>query len=178
MRRCPTPHQNGFTLIETLVALALIVIAVAALAQLFLQSTSLMLDARRAPVALAAAQSKIEQLRALPFTFDAIGAAVTDASSDTSLDPPFPTGGTGLQPSPSDSLERDVDGFIDHLDAYGRSLGGGIAIRPGALYTRRWSIVLAGGDADLLAIRSCVWKVAARHGPAAACVATVRGRRP
>lgn len=177
MPRLSPSQPGGFTLIETLVALALIVVAVIALVQLFLQSTSLMLDARRAPVVLAAAESKLEQLRALQFTFDTTGLPISDASTDTSVDPPAPTGGAGLRVSPSDSLDRDVDGFVDHLDLYGRSLGGSIA-RPAAFYTRRWAIAAVGGDADLIELRSCVWRTTSPNARAETCLSTVRGRRP
>lgn len=174
MSRARRSHNRGFTLVEALVALALIVTAAASLAQLFLQSTSLMLTARRAPVVLAAAQSKIEQLRALSFTFDVLGAPVADISSDTAQLPPAPAGGTGLQPSPADSLERDADGFVDYLDAHGRPLGGGLP--PDAAYVRRWAITEL--ETDVLEIRACVWTIVPAGAPPETCLLTVRTRRP
>jgi prepilin-type N-terminal cleavage/methylation domain-containing protein len=175
MRRLLMSHERGFTLMETLVALVIVVVAMAGLVPLFLQSTTLVLETRRAPTALAAAESKIEHLRALSFTYDASGHPRSDTSSDTALDPPTPTGGTGLRVSPTDSLTHDVTGFVDYLDQYGRSVRG----RPeaGVFYTRRWAIALVGGDADLLEIQSCVWKSTADTGMADACVSSVRVRR-
>lgn len=168
-------RHDGFTLPEALVALSLIVVAAAALVQLFLQSTLLTFNARRQPVVLAAAQSKVEQLRALPLSYDEAGTPVTDEESDTSVDPPVPTGGTGLRLSPPDSLDRDVEGYVDYLDVHGRPVAGGAA---DSAYRRRWSIVAVDDTADLLAIRSCVWTTTVPSSRPGACVATVRARRP
>lgn len=176
MSRCSLPRDDGFTLVEALVALALLVTAAASLVQLFLHSTSLMLAARRAPIVLAAAQSKIEHLRALSFTFDMFGAPVVDASTDTAQLPPAPSGGTGLQPSPPDSLTRDSDGFIDHLDRHGHPLGGGLERPRDAAFVRRWAV--AELAANLLEIRVCVWTVVPAGAPPEACLSTVRARRP
>jgi type II secretory pathway pseudopilin PulG len=175
----PLPsHDDGFTLVEALVALGLIVTATVALLQLFLQSTTMMSEARQSPVVLAAAQSKIEQLRALPWTFDASGGAISDLDTDTSQDPPAPQGGTGLRLSPAGSLDRNVDGFVDHLDAEGRPLGGGAATPGEATYTRRWTIAAVDADADLIELRTCVRHSASPNGLALVCLSTSRARRP
>lgn len=174
----PTAREEGFTLVEALIALTLIVTALAALAPLFEQSTTLMLDAREAPVVLAAAESKIEQLRTLAWTLAPDGRALSDLDTDTATDPPAPMGGTGLRLSPADSLDRSTEGFVDHLDAFGGSRGGGDTPPDETVYTRRWAIRAIDGDPDLLELRSCVWRHAALDGPASACLSTTRARRP
>jgi prepilin-type N-terminal cleavage/methylation domain-containing protein len=84
----------GFTLIETVVATTLIAIAVAALAQLITLGTRQSTTNRRALETTVAAQSKLEELRALPWTFSV----------------------ENLSPSPPDVLRSDVAGFFDTAD--------------------------------------------------------------
>ena len=45
-----------------------------------------------------------------------------------------------LTPSPAGALDRNTSGYVDYLDAYGRSLGGGESPPAGTVYVRRWSI--------------------------------------
>jgi hypothetical protein len=55
--------------------------------------------------------------------------------------PELPKGGTGLQPSPAGALGANTVGYVDYLDANGKSLGGLAAMAPpGAAYIRRWSV--------------------------------------
>jgi hypothetical protein len=48
--------------------------------------------------------------------------------------------GTGLNPSPADSLEQNVSGFFDYVDAAGVWVGTGTTQPGTAAYVRRWSI--------------------------------------
>lgn len=166
--------QSGFTLIEAVVAAALVATAVAGMAPLLVQGGRAAADERRAPVALAAAAAKLEQLLALTWTYDAAGTPIGDLTSDTSAEPPAPVGGTGLSPSPPDSLTRSVSGYVDYLDPAGRSVGSVPAA--GAVYARRWR-VRPGGMDGMLDLRVCVLRLPEGHGPPEVCLATARGRR-
>jgi len=90
----------GFSLIEVLIATAIVVGSMAALAPLFVLSGHANRVAGSSSIALLAAQQKLEQLRAAP-----------DGNA-----------------SPSGALAADTTGYVDYLDARGAPLsdsGGG-----------------------------------------------------
>ncbi|MCA1586116.1 MAG: hypothetical protein LC791_15555, partial [Acidobacteria bacterium] len=84
----------------------------------------------------------------------------------------------GLQSSPAHSLAENVDGFVDYLDMHGRALGGGGSVPGDMAYTRRWSIARIDSDANLIALRACVWERAHLAGAPEVCLSTARARRP
>src|SRR5262249_46454513 len=99
------------------------------------------------------AASKLDELRALSLTFDGSGAPLTDTTTDASTDPPR-AGGAGLGPSPPDSLDRNVPGYVDYLDGPGRWVGVGTTTPASAVYLRRWNIApLPGDPANTVLIR-------------------------
>lgn len=140
-----TQHAAGFTLIEVLVAAALLIVAATGVAQLLavgLRAT----EASRAKTTTAAiAAEKMELLRSLMWRYDAGGVSRSDTYTDTSRDPPV-SGGHGLDPSPSGTLERNVAGYVDYLDARGRWVGAGPDPPPEAVFVRRWAIQALGDD--------------------------------
>jgi hypothetical protein len=95
--------------------------------------------ARNGTLAGILAEQKIEQLRALAWEFDVNGLPVSDVSTDTTVLPESPSGGTGLQLSPG-SLRQNTPGFVDHLDSGGQIVGRTVLPPTSAVYTRRWSI--------------------------------------
>ena len=133
-------HSSGFSLVEALVATTIMVVAVAALAQLVAMSTRANASARATTYAAVLAQQKMEQLRGLAWGFDSLGLPLTDTSTDVTVVPERASGGKGLSPSPSGSLTRNVDGYCDFVDANGRSLGGGSTPPPETAYIRRWTV--------------------------------------
>jgi type II secretory pathway pseudopilin PulG len=138
--RC-NDNEAGFSLAETLVATALLAASIAALGQLFALSVLNNHGARNTTFASVLAQQKMEQLRSLTYGFDTIGLPLTDTTSNIARFPPTPNGGTGVSPSPGDSLTRNSAGFVDFLDAYGQVLGNGDGVMPnGTVYIRRWSV--------------------------------------
>ena len=154
---------RGFTLVETLIATGLLITAMAGLAQLFALSARYTRDTVQFGVALAAAQDKLEALRALRFAYDAGGEIVTDAR---------------LTVSPVASLSEDVVGYVDWLDASGAAL----TAPTGGEYVRRWRITaVAADEPEVIAIDVCVFSIfSANHDPhrADACLASVRVRQP
>ena len=157
-----TNSTRGFTLVETLIATGLLVTAIAGLAQLFALSARFTRDTVQFGVALAAAQDKLEALRALRFAYGAGGEIITDAR---------------LTASPVASLSEDVAGYVDWLDASGALTGAA-----GAEYVRRWRITaVAADEPEVIAIDVCVFNtLSASRDPhhADACLASVRVRQP
>ena len=86
------------------------------------------------------AAQKMEQLRSLSWTFDEDGGLRSDTSTDLSRDPPT-VGGFGLDPTPSGSLDRSLDGCVDYLDAAGHWVGTGTTPPAGSVYVRRWAVL-------------------------------------
>jgi len=152
---------DGFTLIEVLVAATLVCTVVAGLAQLGLLAMAQGLAVQRQAAALWLAQSKLEELRARPWTFDSSGLALSD-----------PT----LSLSPPDALTSETPGFVDYFDRFGAAVS-----RPTSTYQRRWAIALVDPlDTDTLRFQSCVLTRApasAGRSTADACVTTIRTRR-
>ena len=156
------PSGSGFTLLETLIAMGLIVTAVAGLAQLFALSVRFTRDAGQFGVALVAAQDKLESLRSLAFGYDEGGEPMTDPA---------------LRASPAHTLTADVERYVDWLDERGQVVGG----VSGAAYVRRWRVSeIAVDDPDAIAIDVCVYRVPGLNSAPAhadACLATIRVRQ-
>ena len=132
--------EAGFSLVETIVATGLLAGAVAALGQMFAISVADNTSARTGTFAAVLAEQKMEQLRGLTWGFDILGLPLSDMSTDLAQPVQAPDGGRGLQPSPTDSLRRNVDGYVDYLDQFGRIIGGGSTVPDRAVYIRRWSV--------------------------------------
>jgi type II secretory pathway pseudopilin PulG len=132
--------ENGFSLVEVLVAAAILMTGLIAVAEMFIVSTHQNMEARRVTTTAVLAQQKIEQLRALTWGYDDFGLPISDFTSNIAVTPPTPAGGVGLQPSPGGTLQTSTSGFVDYLDAYGAWVGAGSTPPSGALYVRRWSV--------------------------------------
>ena len=131
---------RGFSLLEVLVSSALLATGLLTIAQLFTIATDSNRRARMSTSAAILAEQKMEQLRGLTWGYDLLGLPLSDVSSNISVVPATTTGGSGLAPSPADSLIRNVPGFVDYLDAYGTWVGTGSYPPAGTVYIRRWSI--------------------------------------
>src|SRR3954454_23037598 len=89
--------DGGFSLVEVLVATGLLAGSLVTLASLFGIAMRSNLAARNVTYGTVLAQQKVEELRAT----------------------------SGLTPSPATALDVSTPGFVDYLDQFGRSLGGG-----------------------------------------------------
>jgi prepilin-type N-terminal cleavage/methylation domain-containing protein len=134
------PAQDGFSLVEVLVASVILTTGLIAVAQMFVVSTNANREARRVTTTAVLAQQKIEQLRGLTWGLDDFGLPISDFSSNIAVTPPTSSGGVGLQASPGDVLNTSTPGYVDYLDEYGAWVGTGAAPPHGAVYVRRWSI--------------------------------------
>src|SRR4026209_2432578 len=142
MRARFNSNSRGFSLVEVLVAMGLLTALSLGGAQLFALSTRANLIAKGATSTTSMAEQKLEQLRGLTWGFDLAGQGIPDSDTTTNLAVTPPThAGSGLNPSPSDSLEQNTDGFVDFLDGGGGGwVGTGMTPPSSAVYIRRWSI--------------------------------------
>lgn len=132
-------NEPGFTLIEVLVSLSILVTVVLGVAQSFTLAIRSNDRARSMAFTTILAAEQLERLRALSWHFDAAGSRITDLETDLSRSPEQ-AGGVGLRPSPADALDRNVSGYCDFLNGTGRSIGAGTSPPTGTAYVRRWSI--------------------------------------
>jgi type II secretory pathway pseudopilin PulG len=130
---------RGFSLVEALVATALVSTAVAGLVPLLIVATTANQRARATTLATVLAVEKIEQLQGLLWAFDASGQPLSDTTSDLTTVPDGHSG-PGLSPSPAGTLQQDVQGYCDFFDSGGGALGSGAAPPAGAAFVRRWSV--------------------------------------
>ena len=134
-------NSRGFSLIEVVVAMGLLTMVSLGVAQLFAASTRVNIIARGQTSTTMLAEQKLEQIRSLTWGFDTDGEGlpVSDTTSDLTASPSTQNG-SGLNPSPADSLERNSTGFVDFVDAGGAWVGTGDTPPGAAVYIRRWSI--------------------------------------
>jgi hypothetical protein len=140
-------RATGFTLIEVLVSAALLIAAAAGIAQLTIVATRACESARTRTVTTLIAAQKMEQLRSLMWARDVSAGPLSDTSTDISRDP-LASGGGGLRAGPAGTLDRNVDGYVDYLDAAGQWIGGGPDPPALALYVRRWAVLPLAADPD------------------------------
>jgi len=134
-------NNRGFSLVEVLVAMGLLTAVSMGVAQLFALSTRANVIAKGQTSTTAMAEQKLEQLRGLTWGFDLDGQGLPLSDTTTNLTVFPPThNGSGLNPSPIDSLEQNTNGFVDFLDGAGGWVGTGSTPPQTAVYIRRWSI--------------------------------------
>ncbi len=154
MQRERMVSEAGFSLTEVAVAAGIFASALVGLADVFTQAVTAGLAARRTSYASLLAQQKLEELESLAFGLEPDGRPVTDTLSDTAQQPVARAGGTGLAPSPPDTLERDTGGFVDYVHVDGRRTADAAE---GAPFVRRWAVTPAPDDAaDTLVIQVVV----------------------
>ena len=147
------PDDRGFTLVEVLVAMLILVSGAMAAAGLFHIAASSTRAALIETQTAVLAAAKMEQLLSLVWGYDEAGAPASDLDTDLSVEP-VAGGGGGLRSSPVDTLDRNCPSYVDYLDARGRWVGTGAVPPAQAVYLRRWNIQpLAGFPADALVLR-------------------------
>lgn len=149
-------HERGFSLIEVMVAVALLVTAIAGVAQLSIVSARANEATRSAATIEWLAREKLEQLTALAWTADDAVLPVSDYATNVAQTPIQSAGGFGLSLSPSDSLASAVAGYVDYLDAAGQWVGQGGSPPRAARWQRRWRIEALTGQPDTVVIQVVV----------------------
>ena len=134
--------SSGFSLAEVLISMGLLTMVSVGVAQLFAISARANYVARGQTSTTALAEQKLEQLRSLTWGFDTNGQGlpVSDTTTNLAVDPPSATGGSGLNPSPADSLAANTARYVDYLNQHGVYVGTGTTPPAGAVYIRRWAI--------------------------------------
>ena len=159
---------SGFTLLEVLVALALLVTVSVGVVWLFAAALGAGRASQDRTVAVSLAVGRLEQLRSLEWRveIDAAGAAIprSDLASNLSLEP-VGGGGPGLLESPGGTLDANVPPYVDYLDRHGRWLGTGASPPGGAVYIRRWAVHRLPADPDhVIALQVLVATVRRERG--------------
>ncbi|MGE3842790.1 MAG: hypothetical protein AB7I50_14535 [Vicinamibacterales bacterium] len=130
-------RDRGFSLVDVITGLAMLSVAVAALAPVFLQTTLGLAGARIESLAVAAALSRLEQLSALAFEEDSASAIqVTDESTNLASSPPDASG-TGLRRVGTSPLLQPRNGLADWIDSTGSPIA---TPRGRVVLGRRWSV--------------------------------------
>ena len=161
---------SGFSLIETLLATALLAGGVLATAQMFILATRSNSNAMSSTYTATLAQEKMEQLRSLTWGFDNVGLPIQDYTTNTAVDPPLDNG-TGLTPSPDNALSSNVSGYVDYIGRDGASLGGGAQVPSEARFVRRWSVEpLPTNPNNTLVIQVLVFPVGTREADGSGAV--------
>jgi prepilin-type N-terminal cleavage/methylation domain-containing protein len=144
-------HEDarGFTLLETIVAVGIVVTVASGVAGLLMWASRSAWGAGVQGTAVWLAQQKLEQLGALDWRIDTSGLRVSDTTTNLSVEPAA-SDGTGLLPSPGSSLDQNTSGFFDFV---------------GGAYVRRWSIApFAGDPQDTLLLAVVVLPLAESSG--------------
>jgi hypothetical protein len=125
--------DTGTTLIETIVALGILITAVAGILGMVTLTSKLTEDqGHLAARATEYAQDKMEQLLAL---------AYGDSTSNTAVFPATASAGTGLAIGGSSTPATPAAGYVDWLDVNGNLLASaGTTAPPGWFYKRVWQV--------------------------------------
>jgi len=159
-------EDRGFTLAEVCVAIVLLALAVAGVAQMISFAKRATWAARVQTTATILATQKLEQLRSLLWNVDAAGQRLSDVVTDLSRQPPT-NGGAGLGASSAGAIDANTPGYVDFLNGRGEWVGTGSTAPPTATFIRRWSIrPLPEDPADTLILQVLVTTVTGdRHAP-------------
>ena len=106
--------QRGFSLVEVVLATALVATAAIAVAQLAVVAARANRVAQSTTATAVIAEQKMEELQSAEWA--------------------------GLTVSPPGTLGRNTDGYCDFLDGRGRMIGSGTVAPMGAVFVRRWAI--------------------------------------
>ena len=147
-----TTRAAGFALLEVLIASAIVITIAAGASLVAAMTIRASQRARMRTFATIAAIQRMEQLRSLAWTHittpgPVLSMSTSDVTTDVSRDPATDAG-PGLLPSPAGTLDRNVGGYVDYLDATGRWVGNGPALPGSGVYIRRWAIAPSASDPD------------------------------
>lgn len=141
--------QGGMSLLETIIAMSVLLIATVGIMSMALVATSTTENqGHLAARCTEYAQDKMEQLISLSYG-DGDGAFAPPNASDTTVFPAASTGGTGLAVGGSSNPSAPVNQYVDYLDLSGTPLGGGSTAPANWYYIRVWQISQPAGTTNL-----------------------------
>jgi Tfp pilus assembly protein PilV len=145
--RAPVTSERGTTLIETMIALGVLLIAMSGLLSMAgLASRTTENNGHLAARTTEDAQDKMEQLLALRYNDS------TSDTTDPTAFPANPVGGTGLLIGGSSNPATPVAGYVDWLAADGSLLGGGTTPPNNWFYERVWQVTQFSPTTKLISV--------------------------
>jgi len=124
----PRSKESGITLVETLIAMLILLFGLLAMAHVLsfgtIASKTLGRDSTKST---AYAHDKMEELLTLEFG---------DTTTDVTVNAPFPATGVGLTAGGSVPPSTPADGYVDYLD-----INGARTTSSEGAYTRQWQII-------------------------------------
>ena len=137
-------RSSGFTLVEVLIAVAIFIAIALGVAQLIVIATRAMRAAREQTSTSILAAAKMDELRALAWTYESPvpglpAAPRSDRMTDVSH-PDHGEDGVGLEASPAGALGSNMPPWVDYLDDAGRWVGHDTDPPADAVFIRRWSV--------------------------------------
>jgi hypothetical protein len=150
MRACDSSStlaggEDGTTIVEALIATAMLVTVASGVAGLLTWSTRAVAVAGTETTAVWLAQQKLEQLCALEWMVDEGGVVRSDDSTSVAVDP-MSNSGPGLRPSSPSSVDVNTPEYMEYVSGDGIWRGDGGPPPAGAAFVRRWSVVPLPGD--------------------------------
>lgn len=144
-----TNNHRGFSLLETVMALALLLIVSLGLMPLgYIAATTTENQGHLMARATEYAQDKLEQLLAL---------AYGDSLSDTRVFPATDTGGSGLTIGGSSDPAAPVEKYVDYLDVDGTLMASvGVEAPEGWYYKRVWKVEQAAANLKRITVTATV----------------------
>jgi type II secretory pathway pseudopilin PulG len=140
--RSSSNSSRGFSLVEVVISIGLLMSVSLGVAQLFAISTQANRVARAQTSTTAMAEQKMEQIRSLTWGFDVDGQGLPVTDTTTNLAKyPHGSDGPGLNPSPASTLDENTEFYVDYLDSTGAWVGTGTNAPAAAGFVRRWRIM-------------------------------------
>lgn len=159
-------NEAGVSLVETLAATALILIAMAGLGSMgILGMTSTENDGHLAARCTEYAQDKMEQLLVL---------AYDNTTSDTRVFPSTDAGGTGLAVGGSSAPAAPAAGYVDYLDQNGNLLPAGAGVPADWFYVRVWAVSSPSLNLKQVTVTATVRSTLGRYAPPSSTVTALK----
>ena len=158
--------EAGVSLIETLIAMSLLLIAIAGLGSMGVVGlTTTENQGHLSARATEYAQDKMEQLLVL---------AYGDAQSDTRVFPAAAAGGTGLAVGGSSNPAAPVAGYVDYLDQNGNLLPVSAGVPANWFYKRVWAVTSPSANLKQITVTATVLLPLGRKQPPTSTVTVLK----
>jgi hypothetical protein len=158
--------EAGVSLIETMVAMALLLVVIAGLGSMgIIGLTTTENNGHLSARSTEYAQDKMEQLLVL---------AYGDTVSDTRVFPAVAVGGTGLAIGGSSNVNTPVDGYVDYLDQNGNLLPPQAGVPANWFYKRVWAVTSPSVNLKQITVTATVASTLGRLAPPSSTVVALK----